>query len=118
LSSSRIPELVKDLNDVVRVHFYDMRRALHDTGNNGLRGLYRKHLVPFQDWNSKTVAQQSNSGCSVLISVAFISKSALFTASKRPLEPNIFEIIIILSSFLQLILFFKWSETLSLIGSY
>jgi hypothetical protein len=53
-----IPELAKELHDVVRVHFYDMRRALHGAGNNGLRGLYRKHLVPFQDWNSKTVAQQ------------------------------------------------------------
>ena len=53
-----IPDLAKDLHDVVRVHFSDTRRALYGTGNNGLRGLYRKHLVPFQDWNSKTVAQQ------------------------------------------------------------
>ena len=53
-----IPELAKDLHDAVRVHFYNMRRALHGTGNNGLRGLYRKHIVSFKVWNSKTVAYQ------------------------------------------------------------
>jgi hypothetical protein len=38
-----IPELAKDLHDVVRVHFLDMRRPLYGTENYELRGRYRKH---------------------------------------------------------------------------
>ena len=40
--------------------FVDMRRALYGTWNYELRGPYRKHLLSFQVWDSKTVAEQDD----------------------------------------------------------
>jgi hypothetical protein len=40
--------------------FVDMRRAVYGTWNYELPGPYRKHLLSFQVWDSKTVAEQDD----------------------------------------------------------
>lgn len=48
-----LPELVRSLNDVVRIHFVDLRRAIYGTGNYQLFGRYKRHSVSQQCWFSK-----------------------------------------------------------------
>ena len=49
-----LPELVRSLNGVARIHFVDLRRAIYGTGNYQLFGRYKRHSVSQQCWFSKT----------------------------------------------------------------
>ena len=55
-----LPELVRSLNDVVRIHFVDLRRAIYGTGNYQLFGRYKRHSVSQQCWFSKTEEQKES----------------------------------------------------------
>jgi hypothetical protein len=53
-------ELLRSLNDVVRVHFVDLRSAIYGTGNYQLFGRYKRHSVSQQCWFSKTEEQKES----------------------------------------------------------
>ena len=53
-----IQELIQHLHDIVKVQLIDMKCSLFGTGNYELCGTYRRHLVSYQTWQSKTADQQ------------------------------------------------------------
>ena len=68
-----IPELIQHLHDIVKVQLIDMKRSLFGTGNYELCGTYRRHLVSYQTWQSKTADQQEKIFSNLLKDVNFKS---------------------------------------------
>ena len=78
-----IPELIQNLHDIVKVELIDMnkgnnkitelRKSLFGTGNYELCGTYRRHLVSYQTWQSKTTDQQEKIFSNLLKDVNFKS---------------------------------------------
>ena len=68
-----IPELIQNLHDIVKVQLIDMKRSLFGTGNYELCGTYRRHLMSYQTWQSKTTDQQEKIFSNLLKVVNFKS---------------------------------------------
>ena len=67
------PELIQNLHDITKVKLIDMKRSLFGTGNYELCGAYRRHLVSYQTWQSKTADQQEKIFSNLLKDVNFKS---------------------------------------------
>jgi hypothetical protein len=87
-----LPELVRSLNDVVRIHFVDLRRAIYGTDNYQLFGRYKRHSVSQQCWFSKTEEQKESLYKKLSEQSEFISASSkefqIPKPQKLPRKPN------------------------------
>ncbi|CAG2235671.1 unnamed protein product [Mytilus edulis] len=90
-----IPDLATKLMDIVRVQLIDLKRSLYGMGNYELFGPYRRHVVSYQCWFSKTQEQRERLFRRLLIDTKSIQTTTKSSCSDfevpkppRPRKPN------------------------------